>query len=301
MNGIPVLHAKGKSLAEAYENALVELYHNGGKVKTQYDKEGDPESIDATMNITIESPLTDPMIHKAFPGGITDLREYVYEMDGLKDNWVKNIDNERDTRWEYTYSQRLKDYGKIKITESCNDSVFDDGNIINQIEFIVDRLVKQPYSRSAQAITWIPTLDLECYDPPCLQSMWFRITENDGKRYLNSNIRFRSNDAWGAYFMNSFGFTMFIKSQVLDKIVEKSGLPLEMGRINWQADSWHIYGKDIQQFKERLYYRLGSTSFEDRVYSFYDSDIQEMYKECEPEILKKIKDNSERMKKEYGS
>jgi len=38
---IPVLHARGKSLAEAYENALVELYANGGRMSTQYDKPGE--------------------------------------------------------------------------------------------------------------------------------------------------------------------------------------------------------------------------------------------------------------------
>ena len=70
IKNIPVLHARGKTLAEAYENALVELYKNGGRMSTQYDKVGDPQSIDATMNITIDEPLTDPMIHKAFPGGI---------------------------------------------------------------------------------------------------------------------------------------------------------------------------------------------------------------------------------------
>jgi|GEM_PF-7035927 len=32
MKNIPVLHAKGKSLAEAYENALVELYQNRGRI-----------------------------------------------------------------------------------------------------------------------------------------------------------------------------------------------------------------------------------------------------------------------------
>ena len=114
MKEIPVLHARGKSLAEAYENALVELYANGGRMSTQYDKPGDPQSIDATMNITIEEPLSDPMIHKAFPGGIQDLREYVYELEGLKDSWTKNINDPKDTRWEYTYHQRLGSYGQYK-------------------------------------------------------------------------------------------------------------------------------------------------------------------------------------------
>jgi len=53
-----------------------------------------------------------------------------------------------------------------------------------------------------------------------------------------------------------------------------------MGRINWQADSLHIYGKDIKQAKERLFDRITTTKFEDRVYNFYDPEIQEMYQKC---------------------
>jgi thymidylate synthase len=307
MKEIPVLHARGKSLAEAYENALVELYANGGRMSTQYDKPGDPQSIDATMNITIEEPLSDPMIHKAFPGGIQDLREYVYELEGLKDSWTKNINDPKDTRWEYTYHQRLGSYGQYKGefrdlihipvngTEIVEPKIRMGGDCnVNQIEYVINKLVKQPFTRQAQMITWLPKMDLECYDPPCLQSLWLRITEESGIKYLNTNIRFRSNDAWGAYAINAFGFTMFIKEQILDKIVEKTGWNLKMGRINWQADSWHIYGKDIQQAKERLFDRIATTKFEDRVLSFYDPDIQEMYHECEQEILEKIKNMNEK-------
>ena len=68
MRNIPVLNVRGRTLADAYENALIELFANGCRFKTQYDKPEDPESIDATMNITVEEPLSDPMIHKAFPG-----------------------------------------------------------------------------------------------------------------------------------------------------------------------------------------------------------------------------------------
>ena len=107
MKNIPVLHVEGLSLAEAYERALVALATNGIRVSTQYDKPGEPQSLDATMNITVQEPWSDPMIHKAFPGGIEDLREYVMELMGAKDHWVRNMDDPSDTRWEYTYHQRL--------------------------------------------------------------------------------------------------------------------------------------------------------------------------------------------------
>jgi len=86
MKNIPVLTVSERSLAEAYEKALVALHDHGIRFMTQYDKPGDPPSLDCTMNITVLEPLADPMIHKAFPGGIEDLREYVLEVQGIKDH-----------------------------------------------------------------------------------------------------------------------------------------------------------------------------------------------------------------------
>ena len=42
MSGIPVLTAEGQSIAEAWENSLVELYKAGCDIKTEYDKPEDP-------------------------------------------------------------------------------------------------------------------------------------------------------------------------------------------------------------------------------------------------------------------
>ena len=63
--------------------------------------------MDCTLNATVLNPETDPMIHQAFPGGIDELKEYVMELKGFKDHWVKNMNDPDDTRWEYTYHGRL--------------------------------------------------------------------------------------------------------------------------------------------------------------------------------------------------
>jgi thymidylate synthase len=111
---IPVICVEEESLAAAYEKALTALYEKGTRFKTQYDKPGDPLSMDCTLNLTVLDPMAEPMIHKAFPGGIEDLKEYVLELKGFKDHWVKNINDPDDTRWEYTYHGRLADYGVWK-------------------------------------------------------------------------------------------------------------------------------------------------------------------------------------------
>lgn len=287
MKNIPVLTVQEKTLAEAYEAALIKLYHEGIPFKTQYDRPGDPLSLDATINITILDPESDPMIHHAFPGGIDELKEYVLELKGFKDHWVKNMNDPKDTRWEYTYHGRLSNYGSWK--ELMNGTSKELGFKINQVENVINKLLKQPYTRQAQMITWMPNIDVKVYDPPCLQSLWYRILEDEeGKWWLNCNIRFRSNDAWGASFMNMFGFIQFNRELIAAEIEKRSGRVVKMGRLNWQADSYHIYGKDIEQAKGMLFDRIGTMKFEDRVYHFFDPFIREMYETAESGILKKI-------------
>ena len=292
---IPVLHVVGKNLPETYERSVLELYRSGERIKTQYDNPNDPPSIDATMNITVEEPESDPMIYKLFPGGIEDLREYVMELQGAKDHWVKCINDSKDTRWEYTYHQRLADWGTYYTRDidgirhkRNHRGVYDESAYgVNQLETMVRKLTEAPYTRRAQAITWMPFLDNEVYDPPCLQSIWCRLTEEeDATLALNTNIRFRSNDAWGAAFMNMFGITMMIRDRIANPIQKQLNRKVKMGRLNWQADSYHIYGKDRQQFVELVI--KSDRDFEDSVYNFHDKIIQDIWNETEEKVRKKI-------------
>ncbi|MFO7534561.1 MAG: thymidylate synthase [Kiritimatiellia bacterium] len=289
MPNIPVLAVSGRCLAETYERALIALYEKGIRIKTQYDKPGDPASLDCTMNMTVEDPLAEPMIHKAFPGGIEDLREYVMEVQGVKDHWVKNMNDAADTRWEYTYHGRLAAYGvwrELKEGHSVETGFFN----IDQVEGVLAKLTAQPFTRQAQMITWMPNLDLDCYDPPCLQSIWYRILEDEsGEWWLNCNIRFRSNDAWGANFMNMFGFTLFNRDVMLAELARRTGRNMRLGRMNWQADSFHIYGKDLETARQRLFSRIPTTAFEDRTYEFRDETIRAIYQEAEEAVREKIR------------
>ncbi len=293
MKNIPVITVQENSLAKAYETALVRLYREGIGFKTQYDKPADPLSLDCTMNVSILEPESDPMIHKAFPGGIEDLKEYVMELKGFKDHWVKNMNDPDDTRWEYTYHGRLINYGSWKELKDMDDktSSHEVGFHVNQIEFVINKLVEQPFTRQAQMITWMPNHDLMVYDPPCLQSLWYRILEDEeGVQWLNCNIRFRSNDAWGASFMNMFGFIQFNREIIADEIAKRTGKEVRLGRLNWQADSYHIYGKDIERAKSMLFDRLETLKFEERIYNFHDDFIRDMYDDAEAMVLKKIED-----------
>jgi len=294
MENIPVLCVEGRTLAEAYERALVALYHRGVPMATQYDRPGDPPSLDATMNITIREPWADPMIHKAFPGGIEDLREYVLELAGAKDHWVKNMNDPADTRWEYTYHGRLSAWGASReLAGGLSQTA--GAYRIDQIEQVVAKLAAQPHTRQAQMITWMPNLDYDCYDPPCLQSLWYRIVyDAGGVGWLNCNVRFRSNDAWGANFMNMFGFVQFNRTLIADEVARRTGRTIELARLNWQADSYHIYGRSLAEARARLFDRLQTSSFEERVYDFRDPLIRQIYDEARDKVLAKIRALDER-------
>lgn len=276
MHGVPVLSVQGRSIAEAWEKSLILLNSQGCDIKTMYDKPEDPPSKDATMIITIEDPLAEPMIHKDFPGGLEDLQEYVMEVvDGIKNHLVRDPNDPDDTRWEYTYNERLCAYKVPGL-----DKPFE------QIEMVAQKLAETPYTRRAQAITWKVWEDNDCYDPACLQSIWCRITEEAGVFYLNTNVRFRSNDAYKAAFMNMFALVQ-LQIKIAARISELSGREVKLGRYMHMADSYHIYGSYFNEFRERFLKGLERRDFEGRTFRY--EDVREMMEMSIPAIEEKVK------------
>jgi thymidylate synthase len=271
---IPVLNVRGVGIARAWERSLIELYRQGCSLETEYDKPGDPPSIDATMLITIEDPLSEPMIHRDMPGGFEDLEEYCMEVtEGIKDHLVRDQEDATDQRWEYTYHQRLFGYevpgwGMIPI---------------DQIETMCHKLANSPHTRRAQAVTWKVWEDNDCYDPACLQSVWCRILDGE----LNMNVRFRSNDAYKAAFMNIFALVR-LQKMIAERVQELSGMPIGVGRYCHIADSYHIYGSNMEEFEGRFLKAVRERNFGDRTYMY--RDVRDMMEEARPAILKKAKE-----------
>ncbi len=275
MNGIPVLLAQGDCIARAWENSLLELYRAGRDVLTQYDKSGDPLSRDATMMLVVHEPLAEPMIHRDLPGGFEELQEYVMEVcEGIKDHCVRDPDNPDDTRWEYTYHQRL--FGYEVPTRGA----------IDQIEGLCRQLAEAPHTRRAQAVTWKVWEDRECYDPACLQSVWCRITEDAGREVLSMNVRFRSNDAYKAALMNIFALVQ-LQQNIARRVSELSGRPIALGRYCHMADSYHIYGSNLAEFEGRFLGAVEKRSFEERTICY--KDVREMMEQARPGILEKAR------------
>ena len=275
MNGIPVLHVEGDCIARAWEDSLVALYESGARITTQYDKPGDPPSRDATMILTVADPLAEPMIHRDFPGGFESLEEYVMEVcEGIKDHLVRDPDDRHDTRWEYTYHQRLFGYEAPTVGP------------IDQIEGICQQLAAVPHTRRAQAITWKVWEDRTCYDPPCLQSIWCRITEEAEQPVLSMNVRFRSNDAYKAAMMNIFALVR-LQQKIAARIADLSGRTVRLGRYCHVADSYHVYGSNLREFEARFLGALSRRSFAERTIRY--EDVREMMEEARPAILEKAR------------
>lgn len=276
MNGIPVLVAEGDCIARAWENSLIALDAKGCEISTQYDKPGDPPSKDATMLITVTDPLQEPMIHRDMPGGFEDLQEYVMEVcEGIKDHWVRDANDAHDTRWEYTYHQRLFQYQVPSLAGA-----------IDQIEAMCQQLAQTGYTRRAQAITWKVWEDAHCYDPACLQSIWCRIIEQAGVPRLSMNVRFRSNDAYKAAFMNIFALVQ-LQQRIAQRVTQLTGRQVELGRYCHLADSYHIYGTNRAEFEARFLSAIENRDFAGRTMRY--ADVKDLMDEVRPGILEKVR------------
>jgi len=234
---IPVITITADCLPEAWEKAVLAVWDNGLEIKTQYDKSEDLPSKDATVIITVTNPLGEPRIHKNFPGGPAELEAYRQEVvNGIHDHWIDPAAG----KWTYTYHQRLFAYSPVQNIRDPNSSK--PFKKIDQIQYIIDKLVQTAHTRRAQAITWMPTADPPTEHPPCLQRIWCRLVATDsGELSLNMNTHWRSRDLYKAWFMNVYAITD-LQRIIAEQISKKINEPVTVGRYVDISDSLHIYG-----------------------------------------------------------
>jgi len=184
----------------------------------------------------------------------------------VHDHWIAP----EEGKWTYTYHKRLFAY-EIE------------GRTIDQIGAIVDRLGRAGHSRRAQAITWNPLLDLPTDDPPCLQRVWCRLLEGEGEELvLNLNTHWRSRDAYKAAFMNAFALTD-LQRRIAERIAERAGRPVRVGRYADISDSFHVYGSYFGEFKGFLSL-VEKRSFEERTWP--SSYAEPMFAEARDRLRK---------------
>jgi len=248
----------GKTLPQAYHKALAELYKHG-EVGSCVDYNQHQKEL--SMTIAVEDPLAEPMVSRLFIGGFYELQQYVMEvLDGILDFKIGDSQN----AWEYTYHDRIVNYG-----------VATDAGSLNQLQFVIDELKRSPDSRRAVIDIRDNSVDPFNANPACLQHMQFFVR---GGR-LHMKVLMRSNDAAEATFMNAFAFIMLQK-----KVADALGLPV--GSYTHRANSFHCYEKDFELLDQ--YVKGIATKPEDEITYEYEGFFRDMMEESIPDIQRAV-------------
>lgn len=253
------LFVSGESLPEVYHEALLALCYNGEECKCSDYK---TIQLESSLTMVVEKPLLESRISKCFFGGPEDLQQYIMEMiDGILDFEIEK------GNWKYTYHDRMVNWQDDK------EYAWKSG--LNQIEFIINELNRNPDSRRAVIDIRDNEQDMYSNDPACLQHIQFFIRDNK----LHMKVLFRSNDICKALFMNAFAL---IKLQ--EYIANE--LKIEVGTYTHRANSMHCYERDFELLKGYVK-RIAEESLQDLTYSYEDS-WKEMMEDAIPLIMKKV-------------
>lgn len=193
------------------------------------------DGADCLKTDTIISHIVDPMeghdeLIRLSPLGPLAMEQY-------KNDFVNGIDenDERPMDFSYTYHERLFDYD----FPECYDH-------INQINNIEEKIIKNPLSRRAVAVTWKPWEDIDSHDPPCLCMM--KISVSAYTLAVNMSVVFRSHDILGGYPNNVYAL-----SHLLKRIADETGRGV--GYLEVVSFDPHIYmsdGDKIEALRKKL-------------------------------------------------
>jgi len=191
------------TIEEAHPKVL-DLIHNEGSEHS--DEYGAKTREVFNLMITLKNP-TENMIPHAFHMTKMELEDYA-----LQYYLSPKVEGE-----VYTYGERMLDFTG-------------DGKH-NQIQYVIDKLKKNPNSRRAVVVLWDPVRDgTKIEHPPCMDMLTFNLRE--GK--LHCIAVFRSNDMLRAWPANAFGIT-----RLTEFIAGEIGC--EIGTITTLSISAHIY------------------------------------------------------------
>lgn len=215
--------------------------------------------------------------------------------------------------------------------------IFLDIKPLDQIQGIVDTIIKTPYTRRAVAITSFPPTDTLLDDPPCLRYLWFRgFNEGpNGELEIEMHSHWRSRDAYQAAFMNMFAMTDLMSKVIknvqiglnknVENLIEKpcpvclslsltNDVPLERqdasmircrncgsnpylvlpGSYIDTSDSFHIYGKDISEFENRVLTAIENRAPTDRWWDLEGKGLSHLLEEGVAKDAEMIKHRDDR-------
>jgi len=129
-----------------------------------------------------------------------------------------------------------------------------DGRIINQIEYIIKRLISNPHTGRTFASTLNVGRHMEAPEGPCLVGVQFSTVEDEGKYRLNLKTHFKTHDMFSAWPSNVFGLRE-LQNFVLDRLQEpfhEKDLDLELGHLITVSESAHFYGAQVENAQKTL-------------------------------------------------
>ncbi|MDR2855518.1 MAG: thymidylate synthase [Methanomicrobiales archaeon] len=265
-----------KTIGEAHEQVVQLIYNKCSKEESSIRITEDGERTYEPWTpicIHVQEPFAEPMRASASFFGDRFLQAYqstLYTIAKRRNDGTDAV---------YTYGNRLRDYPRaiISATDQSKqplkrakpgiieqmmtrfgyqkiekeDGETDDllsyagdgnGGGIDQIKrSIINRLVENPESRRAVAITWVPYLDIESAEPPCLQIVQALI---DAHNAIHLVCLFRSNDMLSAWGQNAYGLAhllQFICNEINKERKRQHQPLLTVGWIETISVSAHMY------------------------------------------------------------
>ena len=252
------------TIAQGHERVVRDILLHGEELETENGEltiEWPPED---PYVIHIKQPFKPPMFSEACRLKSQSLNGYVEQLLTLHPPSSMSA--------SYYYSNRLFDYPLLRCDleipwEDDPYYYIGDGNGdgLNQIyHSIIKRLSLSPNSRRAIAITWVPEMDVNSDEPPCLQLIQCFIRDQQ----LHMTCYFRSNDMLSAWGANAYGLAHlmeYIVRKICDECYrlfcetgeeEYCWTDLNVGTLTTISSSAHIYWKrdkqELNEFKKRM-------------------------------------------------
>lgn len=214
---------RANTACEAWNRAL-KLIHSYGFLKPSAYDEEQLELMNLSMIIKEENINNPSMVGNV---DITKEELLEYEKDilsGAKPDGVK-----------YTYGNRLRNVDRK-----------------DQFKYIVDTLKEQHYSRRAIATLWLPQIDIEEKEGPCID-LYQAIIEGE---YLYLIAYLRANDVYNGWPRNIYGIL-----KIQEELCKE--LNCKKGYVNTIAGSAHVYSRNFNDLEKRYKNKLVSFCEED--------------------------------------
>ncbi len=213
---------RGKTIAEAWLKLLDTILKFGKFSGTHFDEQ--QKEIVNLLSIISEEDPNNFYTPDFLPGDEQHIKEYIPRITtDLPGGIHKN---------EYTYGSRMRSWFGT-----------------DQVKNAVAKLVREPISRAVVISLWDPVKDLTIGGSPCLNHIWFRISDNK----LHMTSIFRSHDMFEGYPENAFGLRALqeeIRREVVSGLKEKGvEMDLKLGDLMILSQSAHIY-KDCWETAE---------------------------------------------------